>query len=1239
MKPDALLFSIVRIVSGRSLGTGFLLDGGWVVTCAHNIPDTEHIELLICDPEGNFNTQLFATLEKCLPEAEGDLASFRITRDLPEHARPLVLTDSSVSEGKTCRAYGFPNNSKTNGLPFNSARIDSFDSRSTVGWRQMILADAAALGPGYSGSPLVEYKHRILVGMVLQRGNGGLGLARGIPSEFIAARLGLPCAELSPYPDLIERIDRRFLLEQAHQEGPRFTAEAFYTADPPSQWWGVMNGLVARKTIYENLLKQINVAFYGNAPVLALLDGAGGMGKTTTARLLLHDLHEQFDCWWIDDTVGEDLDEILPEFLESRKQYGRDTLLLLDDWGKFSEGSKGILLQFMRRQLKKGESSNIRFVITAKPDEHGNLTHELLDSHARFGFDAREYLKADNEQIVKTALAHLNTRFAGLYSTLFNPDDQLLGKPFHLLFILLRAADDETLRQELSSTLHNAEGKFRQVMQYDFNRLWNDFEKKGQAISILFVAYLQFKHKYHLPYEAFKSLVIRYSPHSAIAPGQWLDNNLPEHWGILSHYIQKYRKSSSYPADISEFVFFKKDEYSEHLLHLDIPFGGSVVEYLKAEKKPMIMHLLYNGGMTASSILSYFFSSRENLLSEEEKIATIVNLLKTGNTNPTYTNLFLGTNTLPNVSFDQKWSWVLQFNKLSPNQGSFHSKVMLFLKRERKNHVTEYITSLIDHGAISDKIFAPYFKGTINEIQAQKAKELLYKSNNTSLICICLDSLYGDPELINEAKRFLKSSDNPYIICKCLHILRNTKEAKEKAKILLSVTHDPMVLSTCFNVLRNNQYTHKVAKRLLIESHSTEIICKCLDVLRYDPDVKIIAKRLLKQKNKSQVISKCLDILRYDPDIKIAAKQLLKQSKSNHIISRCLDILRDDPDIKKEAVELLMESNSQEIIGRSLDILRDEPEIKGLAKKFIKNSKSAQVIWMSLNILRNDPTAKEIAKDLLKRSNDQNILCLCLEILREDPEVKQLAKQFLKESTNQDVICKSLDLLHGAQEVTDEVKKLLFKSKHPFIVSKCINILKVIDPNCFEVTQLCIRIISNWENENSNVVSVCLSYLPDHPKSILLMKSIINNKMENFRLYNDIMQRAYEQHNFWKNEVLRVVQNWSRESRIILGHCLTNLAQEPKIVQNCCRQILLNWEQECITNRKYQVKKSHQTNDNYLQIALAHPYLRSLSIRIAKEMYSKEQKTPGFLSTNLRYVVTRIIGHLVFPIWGQSEEV
>lgn len=183
MKPDSLLYSIVRIVSGKSLGTGFLLDGGWVITCAHNIPDPVHIELSICDPEGNFNTQLSATIEKCLSEAEGDLASLRITSDLPEYARPLVLTDSVGSDGKTCRTFGFPDSGKKNGLPYNSARIDSFDSRSTAGWRQMILADVGPLGPGFSGSPLVETKHQVLVGMVLQRGGGEL--ARGVPAEFI----------------------------------------------------------------------------------------------------------------------------------------------------------------------------------------------------------------------------------------------------------------------------------------------------------------------------------------------------------------------------------------------------------------------------------------------------------------------------------------------------------------------------------------------------------------------------------------------------------------------------------------------------------------------------------------------------------------------------------------------------------------------------------------------------------------------------------------------------------------------------------------------------------------------------------------------------------------------------------------------------------------------------------------------------------------------------------------------
>ncbi len=130
------------------------------------------------------------------------------------------------------------------GLKFTVSVGKLIGWRSTAGWQQMILADVGPLGPGFSGSPLLEIKHQALVGIVLQRGAGEL--ARGIPAEFIASRLGLSCAEMSPYPDLI---DRRFLLEQKRKEGSRITAEAFYTADPPAQWWGVKNGLVATKAI------------------------------------------------------------------------------------------------------------------------------------------------------------------------------------------------------------------------------------------------------------------------------------------------------------------------------------------------------------------------------------------------------------------------------------------------------------------------------------------------------------------------------------------------------------------------------------------------------------------------------------------------------------------------------------------------------------------------------------------------------------------------------------------------------------------------------------------------------------------------------------------------------------------------------------------------------------------------------------------------------------------------------
>ena len=1345
LKNKSLHFSIVRIACGTSIGSGCLLDGGRVLTCAHNLSDASDISLLICDAGGVFNTPIRAKVEKTLPPTKGDLALLRIEGSLPAHARPLILADQDMSQNNPCAVYGFPPTNKANGLIFNQARIDSFDTRSAEGWLQMILADADPVGPGFSGSPILDTRLGLLVGLVLQQNPDTQVLVRGIPAQTIADRLGLPLSEQSPYPELIERIDKRFLLAEKEREGSKMTAQDFYVAEPIAQWWGVMNELVAPKILYAGLPKRILDDFFSSdLPILALLDGSGGMGKTTAARLLLKDLCEELECWWIDEFGGEELDNIITDFLESRVSYGRNTLVVVDDWGKYSDAFRLSVWQFMGRHRKNGTGTNVRFVLTAKPDQHSDLPTDLLASNARIEFDLDKDLKTDNANLLKVALAHLGAHFEGLYETLFKPEDRLIGKPFHLLFILFRADQDPELSQSLSRSLSNAEGKFRQVMQYDFDRLYRDEERKGLAVAMLFFAYVKHTHKCPLTYEAFILLANHYSV-GKTSPEQRLAAQIPEEWSILNHYITKSIDEGDKRLAPPVYIQFKKDDYPEPMLKINLTENKSAATFLKEEIGIIVHFLLKNAGDYTASQLAYIFSQKEPLLNEKDQRSIVEGFLSRNFDYFGYTRLFLIPNTLPSVSFEQKWDWIKRFNELSPHNHQFHSLAVKFIKHKKNENWFQYVRELTVVGADSHGIWIPFLKVAPIEIKNLEAKRLLNVKNqhpfvinrcldllsskakkeaknllsienqDSSVICRCLDLLRNEAK--QEAKHLLRiEKQNPDVIARCLDILR--EEAKERARELLMLENQkPDVVCRCLNIL-GDEAKEEAGELLKVENQSPFVICRCLDLLRDEaiedarnllslknqhPDVICRCLNLLQDEAKDQarnllkvadqypnIICRCLILL--GNEVKKEAKDLLKIENQNPavvcccidllqdeakedsrnllkignqnsaIICRCIDLLQDeakedaidllrvknqDPHVvcrcldllgkkaKREAKLLLkVENQNPDVIRRCIDLLGYEAkeEARNLLK--IKNQ-APKVICRCLDLLHYE--AKEEAMILLRESKSYEVVCRCLDLLR--GEAEEEAKRLLKvENQQPDILCRCLELLRNNPEVRFDAMRLMKVNNQKYrVIGRCLQILKIYVPDWPEAREYCLSILRHWPKESQMLVGNCLDYLPQHPLSISAIQQILKEPKKHITLYSYIMHYGYGQHDFWKIEVRRVIQNWQRENRMIVWSCLVHLQNEPAFVRSCCMQILNRWEREYNnTNKAFLQKK--KASDRYIQKALAHPQLRELATATAQAMYAREQAERGFLSRYLREIVFGIVEQGIWPAWEDKAE-
>jgi len=242
----------------------------------------------------------------------------------------------------------------------------------------------------------------------------------------------------------------------------------------------------------------------------------------------------------------------------------------------------------------------------------------------------------------------------------------------------------------------------------------------------------------------------------------------------------------------------------------------------------------------------------------------------------------------------------------------------------------------------------------------------------------------------------------------------------------------------------------------------------------------------------------------------------------------------------------------------------------------------------------------------------------------------------LKESKSYEVICRCLDLLRD--EAKPEARQLLKESKDHQVICRCLQVLKVCDPDWPEACDYCLRILQNWQKENQILVGHCLDYLPQHLVSVSVMQQVLKEKYKHVILYNYIMHYGYGQHDFWKQEVRRVIKNWLKENRKVVGSCLIHLESDQDFVRTPCRQILQRWEAECITTKQRLAQRKKGTSDRYIQKALAHPQLRDLATATAQAMYAREQAEPGFLTYYVREVVVGIVEQGLWPAWEREEE-
>jgi Trypsin-like peptidase domain len=192
--------SVVQVLDERGgcVGTGFLVQGGLLVSCAHVITSAG------APPDGPVTVR-FAHLDgqdrpaEVVPAwwrnpAQGDIAVLRLVQPPPDQAQPLRLAEGVIPERRV-RTFGFPSNAPAQGQ--YSYAVVGHQLTSEAGQPLRQLRDATEITEGFSGAPVLDERTGLVVGMIDSVAPPDR-LARGTATAYLtpAERLRTVCPQL-----------------------------------------------------------------------------------------------------------------------------------------------------------------------------------------------------------------------------------------------------------------------------------------------------------------------------------------------------------------------------------------------------------------------------------------------------------------------------------------------------------------------------------------------------------------------------------------------------------------------------------------------------------------------------------------------------------------------------------------------------------------------------------------------------------------------------------------------------------------------------------------------------------------------------------------------------------------------------------------------------------------------------------------------------------------------------------
>jgi hypothetical protein len=177
--------SVIRISNGENkkiLGTGFLVEGGFLLTAYHVVENIHQFVFEIftqTEEYGFFNHEIYVNPGFYCDEAL-DIAIFTLNNPQQYQERFLKLVSEMMSEkANPLEMFGFPN-AKNQGIPDFSLTVESLNTPDDNGYRKITISNAQRIEKGFSGGPLFDPNIQAVIGLFTDLIPGG---GWGIPSS------------------------------------------------------------------------------------------------------------------------------------------------------------------------------------------------------------------------------------------------------------------------------------------------------------------------------------------------------------------------------------------------------------------------------------------------------------------------------------------------------------------------------------------------------------------------------------------------------------------------------------------------------------------------------------------------------------------------------------------------------------------------------------------------------------------------------------------------------------------------------------------------------------------------------------------------------------------------------------------------------------------------------------------------------------------------------------------------